>query len=617
MPVQSPTVAPSHTTPTRAPTPTLEPNVDFPRGAVIAAAPIEARFGHAAAWTDNEVVIVGGQRDFNSEPFDDGAAYDPKTGKWRRIARFPLGPRSGATATSTGSEVIVWGGNAGGDGPISLADGAAYDPAADSWRSIPMPPTGATYDAWYEAVWTGAEMVIWGGRRGADPVSVGAAYDPLTDNWREIPTGPLSARFNHSMVWTGSEVIVWGGDAADDSEAPLADGAAYDPSTDLWRVIAAGPLEARSGHIAVWTNDAYASDAMLIWSGQGTGEAFLVTGALYNPRADGWRLIDSPQIPPRVGATAVWTGSTAIVWGGVNQPPPGCRDGALEDNPYAACEGATFDPQADGRRGQWFEQLPGPLSARSGHTATWAGDVMVIWGGIDEDERPLADGAVYDPQLYWLSAPLAPTERAESDRFWEWLIPPHCPFPTWHWDSLEAITADVDIVVRARAIRVENRNDDRYDQNVAVITFAVDEVLKGQPISRVDGTVDMVSYDAGGDQWRLRSNMPDGEHLLFLMNLSDVESDSRQDDRYSYFLPSYQAVLRGIDGLVVLFSEQDIESNTFPHELGGRPFDDVVDEIREIVSHAAAAPADPAGIGSGARVAPDIPETDSRIVMAC
>jgi N-acetylneuraminic acid mutarotase len=591
-----------------------EPNPDFSRGTVIAAAPIEARFGHAAAWTNTEVVIVGGQRDFDSQPFDDGAAYDPKTGKWRQIAAFPLGPRTGATATWTGTEVIVWGGSAGGDGPIFLGEGAAYDPVADSWRPIAMPGVELSVDIWYEAVWTGSEMFIWGGQRGADPASVGAAYDPVTDHWREIPPAPLSARFNHSMVWTGSEVIFWGGNAADDSEAPLADGAAYDPSTNRWRTIASAPLEARSGHLAVWTNDAYASDAMLVWSGQGAGDHFLTTGAMYNPRADSWRLVDSPQIPPRIGATAIWTGSVALVWGGVTQPPPGCRAGALEDNPYAACDGVTFDPQADGRRGQWLEQPPGPLSERSGHSATWAGDVMVIWGGMGEDERPLADGAVYDPQIYWLSAPLAPTERAESDRFWEGLIPEQCPFPRRDWNSLDSMTAELEVVVRARAIGVRSRYDGRYDMNVAVVTFAIDELLKGKPMSHTEGTVDLVFY--GGDQYRLGANMPDGEYLLLLMNLADVEGDGRPDDRSSYFLPSYQTVLRELDGRVSLFDVQD-QGPVFLDELDGRVFDDVVDEIREIVSISPTAPIHPAGIGSGARVAPDIPETDPRIVMAC
>lgn len=615
-PADPPTVVPSH--PLSPSTPTARP--EPPDGAPIAAAPIEGRFGHAGAWTDKEVVLVGGQRDYGSEPFDDGAAYDPKTGEWRRIAPFPLGPRTGATAMWTGSEVIVWGGNAGGEGPVIIGDGAAYDPVADAWRTLPLPGADRSSDIWYEAVWTGIEMLIWGGRRSSEPLSAGASYDPSTDGWRDISAGPLSPRFNHSMIWTGTEVIVWGGNAADDSEQPLADGAAYDPSTDRWRVIARGPLEPRSGHVAVWTDDPLSADLMLIWSGRGANDALLATGALYSPKTDGWRPIDAAPIAPRHGATAVSTGRAAIIWGGVDQPPPRCVDGVLEDNPYAACDGVQFDPHADQHRGQWFQLHPGPLSPRSGHTATWARGVMVIWGGLGADGRPLADGAVYAERIQWLSEPLAPTERAESDEFWESLIPMHCPFPEWYWESLEAMTADVELVVSARVVGVQNRYDRRYKSNVAVITFAIDEVVKGEPMSRVDGTVDLISYGGEPDHWHLKANVPDGKHLLFLMNSGEAEAESgRQptdDDRNSYFLPNHQAVIRELDGLVSLFEEQDDGPDNFPYQLHDRPFDEVVNEVREMVSRTPPTSTRPVGVVL-ARLSPTVPDPDRGIVMAC
>ncbi len=617
-PLPSSTIAPSPNATARRPIITAEPGLAGPRGSVIAPAPIEGRFGHAAAWTDKEVVIVGGQRDFDSVPFDDGAAYDPKTGEWRTIAPFPLGPRTGASAIWTGREVIVWGGSAGGDGPVFIGDGAAYDPAADAWRSLPLPRGELTSNIWYEAIWSGTEMIIWGGQRGGDSAAVGAAYDPRTDQWRDLSAAPLTPRFGHSMVWTGTAVIVWGGRATDDSERPLGDGAAYDPQTNSWRVIATGPLEARSDHIAVWTDARYATNEMVVWTGRGESGDFLPNAATYDPRRETWRLIDTPEIAPRVDATAVWTGREAIVWGGVDQPPPGCHEGARDDSPYAACDGITFTPAAANRLGQWYEIPPGPLSVRTGHSAVWAGDVMVIWGGIDRDEQALADGAVYDPQIYWLSGPLAPTDLTESNRFWEWLIPMQCPFPRWDWNTLKGMATDAEVIVRGRAIAIKGRFDRKYNQSTAVITFEITELLKGHPMSRVDGTVDLLSYEGDGDSWSLKSNLPGGEHLLFLMNVGGVEgADATEDERYSYFLPSYQTVLRELDGRLSLFDVQDQGPGIFLNALDGRPFEDVVDEIRDIVSGAATVPANPVGIGSGARVAPDIPETDPRIVMAC
>ena len=45
-------------------------------------------------------------------------------------------------------------------------------------------------------VWTGKELVIWGGRNIVDTkyFTDGAAYDPATDKWRMLPPVNLSAR---------------------------------------------------------------------------------------------------------------------------------------------------------------------------------------------------------------------------------------------------------------------------------------------------------------------------------------------------------------------------------------------------------------------------------------
>jgi hypothetical protein len=306
---------------------------------------------------------------------------------------------------------------------------------------------------------------------------------------------------------------------------------------------------------------------------------------MYDPARDAWRVIGTPEIAPRVGASAVWAGDEAIVWGGIDQPPPGCHDGALDWNPYAACDGVTFHPAWADQRGQWYEIPPGPLSIRSGHAAVWAGDVMVIWGGIDGSGRALADGAVFDPQIHWLSEPLAPTERAESNRFWEPLLPAECPGSP-QWRSLRAMIAETDLIVRGRAISAENALDARYDLNRSVITFEISEVLKGEPRSRTAGTVDLISYDGGRDAWRLKSNLPDGEHLLFLMYLPNVESDPTEDDLYSYYLSSYRSVIRELDGRVSLLFGQS--GTDYLAVLDDMPFDKAVDSVRDAISSAGA-----------------------------
>jgi hypothetical protein len=70
----------------------------------------------------------------------------------------------------------------------------------------------------HTAVWTGSMMIVWGGEAYPYPTSTtisGGRYDPATDTW--MPTSTARAptgRKLHTAVWTGSEMIVWGGSGA-------------------------------------------------------------------------------------------------------------------------------------------------------------------------------------------------------------------------------------------------------------------------------------------------------------------------------------------------------------------------------------------------------------------
>ena len=66
----------------------------------------------------------------------------------------------------------------------------------------------------HTAVWTGSEMIVWGGRRNGSwrYFNTGGRYNPSTDSWTATSTTNAPAgRAEHTAVWTGSEMIVWGG----------------------------------------------------------------------------------------------------------------------------------------------------------------------------------------------------------------------------------------------------------------------------------------------------------------------------------------------------------------------------------------------------------------------
>jgi len=59
-------------------------------------------------------------------------------------------------------------------------------------------------------------MIVWGGYYVEDSEAIelndGGHYNPTTDTWTATQTtGAPSARAFHSAVWTGNEMIVWGG----------------------------------------------------------------------------------------------------------------------------------------------------------------------------------------------------------------------------------------------------------------------------------------------------------------------------------------------------------------------------------------------------------------------
>jgi N-acetylneuraminic acid mutarotase len=203
--------------------------------------------------------------------------------------------------------MIVWGG--GGRLPL-LATGGIYDPQADSWASTSTTGTPVVGDR-YTAVWTGSEMIVWGGLDSSitKGMNTGGIYDLQADSWRPTTTdnAPLG-RFAHTAVWTGSRMIIWGG--LDETSTVTNTGGVYDPSTDSWVATpTVPPYQGRHWHSAVWTGS-----EMIIWGGTGW---WLNTGDIYDPQSDSWILMSTTGAPQGRGHhSAVWTGSEMIVWGG-------------------------------------------------------------------------------------------------------------------------------------------------------------------------------------------------------------------------------------------------------------------------------------------------------------
>ncbi|HZD09583.1 MAG TPA: hypothetical protein VE176_15105, partial [Candidatus Limnocylindrales bacterium] len=157
--------------------------------------------------------------------------------------------RANHTAVWTGNEMIVWGGVT--SGPIYFNTGGRYNPSTDSWTATSLTNAPAAR-ASHTAVWTGSEMIIWGGGTGGSTFfNTGGRYNPGTDSWTATSlTNAPSARTQHTAVWTGSQMIVWGGY---DFVHYLNTGGRYNPCTDSWGATGLTNAPAgRQAHTAVW-----------------------------------------------------------------------------------------------------------------------------------------------------------------------------------------------------------------------------------------------------------------------------------------------------------------------------------------------------------------------------
>ena len=247
----------------------------------------------------------------------------------------------------------------------------------NTWTATAAPPEARQFQT---AVWTGSEMIMWGGQSNGGLLDTGGRYDPATDSWTFTnSSGAPTARSGHTAVWTGNEMIVWGG-ADQNGPFPVNTGGKYDPGTDSWTPTStANAPEGRSGHTAVWTET-----QMIVWGGNNLFND-LNTGGRYDPDSDSWTATSTTNAPdPRQSHTAVLAGSVMIVWGGFD-----------DFNFVDLNTGGRYNPNTDTWTPTTATNVP---DARSRHTAVWTDSEMIVWGGFsNESFQDLNSGGRYNP----------------------------------------------------------------------------------------------------------------------------------------------------------------------------------------------------------------------------
>jgi N-acetylneuraminic acid mutarotase len=307
-------------------------------------------------------------------------------GEWVGAASLMNAPerRQYHTAVWTGSEMIVWGGS--NQEGIYLNTGGRYNPSTNSWTNISL-ANAPEIRHQHTAVWTGTEVIIWGGLTSSQSfTNTGSKYNPATNTWTTISiSNAPTARYGHTAIWSGTDMIVWGGY---DGTSYVNSGSKYDPLSDSWVSLSttSAPV-GRSGHSEVWTGT-----EMIIWGGSNVSGA-LSSGGKYNPITDVWTATSITSVPSaRLAHVAVWSGSEMIIWGGYT--------GSTYFN-----TGGKYNPITD----LWVPTST--INAPEGRyhaKSVWTGTEMIAWGGGRNSGTLFYNtGGKYNPiSNSWLATPM-------------------------------------------------------------------------------------------------------------------------------------------------------------------------------------------------------------------
>ncbi|HEX7452681.1 MAG TPA: kelch repeat-containing protein, partial [Polyangiaceae bacterium] len=145
-----------------------------------------------------------------------------------------------------------------------------------------------------------------------------------------------------------------------------------------WLTMAAPPLgfvgRTRAASVAM-------GRSVFIWGGLDNSGNALDTGAIYSPVTDDWVNVVNGlgMLTPRSMATAVWTGSVVIVFGGIDGTGNLLKDAA------------AYDPQS-----KLWSALPSAATARSQPLGFWDGAYAIFWGGATTSGTAIAGAGRFD-----------------------------------------------------------------------------------------------------------------------------------------------------------------------------------------------------------------------------
>lgn len=351
------------------------------RGAWIrtADAPLGARNYAAIAWAGNEILVIGGSEAFCPPaascppslipPLSDGAAYNPLTDSWRKIADAPVSVRWAET-TTVGNDVFLLASTNYSYNPKRLL---RYRLNQDNWDEVALPenmlePAIAVI---------GRNTLLYYSRSDQNGLAAYWQLDTTTGEWTQLPRDSLGPGFSRQIIAVDGDFYLF--DQAIVSSPGGADGPSY---------IRAARYRQQQWEILPVSNSVYFAPSLIAGGrlispvlgctdgGETDSYGRCVSfGAVFDTEANTW--YELPEIP----------GHEA---GGYTGYPGGFS----ESNLVISKPGY---PALDATTNEWFIIPLLDLGGNIQRTVQSAGLYGFAFGGASEDGKLLKDAWIWKP----------------------------------------------------------------------------------------------------------------------------------------------------------------------------------------------------------------------------
>ena len=446
---------------------------------------LQPRAAAAAAVVGDRIIVTGGVG-ANGRLLTTTEIFDGTS--WTLGAEMPT-PRQLLSAASDGKLVYAVGGTNGNSGLTTVE---AYDPAANTWTTLPELSEARSDGG---VAFADGRLVAVGGESGGQVLRSVAALDLATQTWSDLPDmdtarhGMAVAAVEKTVYAIGGATGVGDSQVTSSAEALKLAARKAQPASQ-WRSLPDAPTARLQ---MAWT----VLDGKIWIAGGMSHGAGLQTVQSYDPQTGAWQ--PQPSLPiPLHHATAAAYRDELVIIGGASE------NIAQASNKVFALRG-----------GSWVE-LPNLAHARAAAAAAVVGDKLVVVGGQNAKQL-VAQTEVFDGKSWKESADL-PTPRehlaAVSDGVYVYAVGGRFLSSDKNSAAFERFDPESE-----NWVKLVDMPTPHGSFGAAFIDGRI-VVVGGEEPTRVLGTAEM--YDIADGKWTKLTPMPTPRHAEAVAAVGDT-----------------------------------------------------------------------------------------------